>query len=337
MVGRGQLERFEEPLGTPKPGHVYVEVLGCGVCHTDLGFLYDGVPTAVPGPRVLGHEISGRVVGTGQLVVVPSVSPCGACPACKRDRMTACRASRMPGNHEDGGFASHVEVPARWLCDLPALPQGLEPWQLAPVADALSAPYQAIRRARLGAGELAIVVGAGGLGGFLVQMAAALGATAVALDVSAPKLERARLHGAAHTVDVTGREAKAIRKELATWAGDQRLEVEGWHVFECSGTTTGQALAFGLLTRGSTLSVVGFTPEPVAELRLSNLMALDAEAYGNWGADPRLYPDIVSLCVSGRVRLAESVERFPLSDAPAVLAAAHEGRLDRRAVLVPDA
>ena len=336
MVGAGRLERFEEPLGTPRPGHVCVEVLGCGVCHTDLGFLYGGVPTAVPGLRVLGYEIAGLVVGTERLVVVPSVSPCGECAACRRHRLTACRASRMPGNHEDGGFASHVEVPARWLCDLPALPLGLEPWQLAPVADALSAPYQAIRRARLGAGELALVVGAGGLGGFLVQLAAALGARAIALDVSAPRLARARAHGAAHALDVTGREARAVKKELVSWATDQRLEVDGWHIFECSGAPRGQELAFGLLTRGATLSVVGFFPEAVP-LRLSNLMALDAEAYGNWGADPGLYPDIVAMCVSGRVRLADSVERFPLSEAPAVLAATHEGRMDRRAVLVPDA
>ena len=50
----------------PGPGEVLVEVAGCGVCHTDLGFFYEGVPTNQAFPLTLGHEISGRVVQTGE-------------------------------------------------------------------------------------------------------------------------------------------------------------------------------------------------------------------------------------------------------------------------------
>src|SRR5512143_1805264 len=100
MSSPGKLEWFEEVLPPPPPGWVTVEVVGCGVCHTDLGFLYDGVPTAHRGPLVLGHEIIGRGPDGG-LVLVPAVSPCGACPACRRGRPTACASSRMPGNHHD--------------------------------------------------------------------------------------------------------------------------------------------------------------------------------------------------------------------------------------------
>ncbi|HEX7421462.1 MAG TPA: alcohol dehydrogenase catalytic domain-containing protein, partial [Thermoanaerobaculia bacterium] len=49
----------------PGSGDVVVEVAGCGLCHTDIGFAYDGVPTRHPLPLVLGHEISGRVVDAG--------------------------------------------------------------------------------------------------------------------------------------------------------------------------------------------------------------------------------------------------------------------------------
>ena len=57
----------KEPLelAAPPPGQVLVEVAGCGVCHTDLGFLYDGVRTNQPLPLALGHEVSGRVVKAG--------------------------------------------------------------------------------------------------------------------------------------------------------------------------------------------------------------------------------------------------------------------------------
>ena len=55
------LERVEFELVAPNEGEVTVEIAGCGVCHTDLGFLYDGVRTNQPLPLTLGHEISGRV------------------------------------------------------------------------------------------------------------------------------------------------------------------------------------------------------------------------------------------------------------------------------------
>jgi 6-hydroxycyclohex-1-ene-1-carbonyl-CoA dehydrogenase len=336
MVGRGRLERFEEPLAPPPPGWVTVEVAGCGVCHTDLAYLFGGVPTAAKGPLVLGHEIAGRVIETGRAVIVPAVSPCGECRACRRGRPTACAAARMPGNHHDGGFATHVQVPGRWLCEVPPLPPGRELWQLAAVADAVTTPLQAARRARLGAGEVAVVVGAGGVGGFLVEIAVALGAPALALDVVPERLERAAARGALAAVDATGHEPRTLKQELSRRLAARGLDAEGWHVFECSGTPAGQTLAFGLLTRGATLSVVGFSPEALP-LKLSNLMALDAEAYGNWGCDPALYPDALSLVLDGKVDVAGAVEAFPLSDAPAVLEAAERHAVRRRAVLVPHA
>ena len=75
---------------TPKEGEVVVQVKGCGVCHTDLGFYYDGIPTRHPMPLTLGHEVAGTVIEAGpgaeewvgRDVVVPAVIPCGTCDAC---------------------------------------------------------------------------------------------------------------------------------------------------------------------------------------------------------------------------------------------------------------
>src|SRR6266536_1625710 len=83
----GQLARTELPLIDPSPDHVVVEVAGCGLCHTDIGFAFDGVPTRHPLPLILEHEIAGRVVAAGdgaaewigRSVIVPAVIPCGAC------------------------------------------------------------------------------------------------------------------------------------------------------------------------------------------------------------------------------------------------------------------
>ena len=80
----------EQRSETPGPGEVLVQVKGCGVCHTDLGYYYDGVPTRHPFPLTLGHEVSGTVVHAGpgaehwigKDVIVPAVIPCGECDAC---------------------------------------------------------------------------------------------------------------------------------------------------------------------------------------------------------------------------------------------------------------
>ena len=143
---------------TPGPGEVAVEVAGCGVCHTDLGYYYDGVRTNAPLPLALGHEVSGRVVAAGagaeawigRAVIVPAVLPCGECDLCRRGLAPICRSQKMPGNDIQGGFASHIVVPARGLCpvDEQRLAQaGLTLAQVSIVADALTTPYQAVRRA----------------------------------------------------------------------------------------------------------------------------------------------------------------------------------------------
>jgi len=105
-------------------------------------------------------------------------------------------------------------------------------------------------------------------------------------------------------------------------------------VLECSGMAAGQTTAFGLLVHGATLAVVGFTMDKV-ELRLSNLMAFDARAIGNWGCPPELYPGALDLVLDGKVKLAAFVETFPLADINRVFDAVHRREITRRAVLVP--
>jgi len=328
------------------PGEVVVAVAGCGVCHTDLGYYYDGVRTNAPLPLALGHEISGRVVAAGagaeawvgRAVIVPAVLPCGECDLCRRGQAPICRAQKMPGNDIQGGFASHIVVPARGLCAVDEqrlAAAGLALWQVSIVADALTTPYQAVRRAGVSPGDLAIVVGAGGVGGYCVQVARAFGAEVVAIDVDARKLDAAaRDGGAALTLNARELDAKALKKATSDFAKSRGLRGTEWKIFECSGTAAGQTTAFGLLVHGATLSVVGFTMDKV-ELRLSNLMAFDARALGNWGCPPEQYPAALDLVLDGKVKLAPFVETHPLDQINHVFHAVHAREITRRAVLVP--
>jgi 6-hydroxycyclohex-1-ene-1-carbonyl-CoA dehydrogenase len=333
-----------DPL-PPAVGEVVVEVAGCGVCHTDLGYFYDGVRLNHALPLALGHEVAGRVVAAGEhaedwigrAVIVPAVIPCGECEPCRRGRPNICRSQKMPGNDIQGGFASHLVVPARGLCpvDEARLAEaGLSLAEASVVADALTTPYQAVVRAGVASGSLAIVVGAGGVGGYCVQVANALGAKVVAIDVDADKLAAIGKHGASLTLDARTNDGKALKAAINAFARENGLPATEWLIFECSGTAAGQLTAYGLLVHGGTLGVVGFTMDKV-EVRLSNLMALDARAIGNWGCPPELYPAAFDLVLDGRVQVKPFVEIHPLSDINRVFEAVHHRDIKRRAVLVP--
>src|SRR5512137_762395 len=326
-VPNAPLQPWELPDLVPGPEEVVVQVAGCGVCHTDVGFAFNGVPTRHPLPLILGHEISGRVVAAGEeaqgwlgrSVIVPAVIPCGSCPACRAGRSTICRQQFMPGNDGDGGFASHVLVPSRGLCDVPELlPSGLTLEMLSVVADAVTTPYEAIRRSGLGQEDVAVIVGAGGVGGFGVQIAAALGAAVVAIDVDRERLDLASRYGAGLVLDAKSTDLKGLKTAVRTFVKESARKGIGLKIFEMSGTPAGQSIAFGLLDPGAYLAVVGFTPKPV-ELRLSNLMAFDATARGNWGCPPEQYPSALRLVLEGKVALAPYIETHPLDEAPAIL------------------
>lgn len=339
-----RLERYEFSALEPRADEVVVEVAGCGVCHTDVGFAFDGVPTRAPLPLTLGHEISGRVLATGEHatswegrnVIVPAVIPCGDCNPCRAGHPTICRQQFMPGNDGDGGFATHVRVPARGLCPVPEnLPPGITLDLLSVVADAITTPFEAIRRSSLGADDVAVFVGVGGVGGFGVQIAAAMGAAVVAIDVDRTRLDLAAQHGASLTLDASSMNEKELKSAVRSFVKQSGRSGIGLKIFETSGTPAGQATAFGLLDYGGYLAVVGFTPKKV-ELRLSNLMAFDATACGNWGCPPEQYPAALALVLEGKVALDPYVERHSLNEAPALLEAVARHEIRKRVILVPD-
>ncbi|MFI5309728.1 MAG: 6-hydroxycyclohex-1-ene-1-carbonyl-CoA dehydrogenase [Gemmatimonadales bacterium] len=337
-------ERRDLPVRSPEPGESLIEVAGCGVCHTDLSFLYHGVKTRGSLPLVLGHEISGivREVGdgvdtalVGHSVVVPAVLPCGECDLCRAGRRTICRRQVMPGNDRNGGFASHVIVPARFLCPVPERVLAThELWQLSVVADAASTPFEAVKRSGLAAGDLAVLVGAGGIGVYGVQIAAATGAKVIALDIDERKLEQALGAGARSALNVKDMLAKDIRKLVRDEAASIGAPPLQWKIFEMSGTRAGQETAYSLLGFGASLAVVGFTTDRI-EICLSNLMAYDAVVRGNWGADPLIYPELLDWVGDGRIAVKPYIDRRSLATINEVFEEAHRGRFLKRVVLVP--
>ena len=338
----GQLAKVELPPPALEPQEVLVEVAGCGVCHTDLGYFYDGVPTVNPPPLTLGHEIAGTVVAgaqawVGKEVLIPAVMPCRQCHLCKTGRGNRCLQQKMPGNSLGayGGFASHIPVPAIDLCEIKD--RGDFPLaHLAVVADAATTPYQAARRADVQIGDNVVVIGVGGVGQSMVQIAKAIGAaTVVAVDIDAERLEKMRGYGADAVIDATGKTPRDIAGELKALRKQKGLPTHGWKIFEATGTRPGQELGLALLSFTGKLVIIGFGMHKV-EYSISRLMAFDAEIIGTWGCLPEYYPHVLSLVLNGKVALSPCVQTRPMSQIAAVFVEAHARSPEQRIVLEPD-
>ncbi len=335
------LVKVAMPFPEIKENDAVVQVAGCGVCHTDLSFWHSGVPTRHQLPLVLGHEISGIVIEgpsqfKGRKVVVPAVLPCGQCELCKRGRGNICQKQLMPGNDFHGGFASHAVVPAQYLVPVPEsalVDHSLA--ELAVIADAVSTPYQVIVKSDLRPGDLAIVIGVGGIGIYAAQLAGILGGKVVAIDIAQDKLDQLAQVGVTSTVCAAGLDVKGIKEKVKEHCKKLGAPSHSWKIYECSGTKPGQELAFALLGTAGTLSVVGFTLDKL-DMRLSNLMAFDANIIGTWGCRPELYADVIDLVAKGKLKLKPFTETRPMSQINTVFQEALAHKLARRAVLIPD-
>jgi alcohol dehydrogenase, propanol-preferring len=318
----------------PGPGELLVRVSACGVCHTDLHYLDHGTPTFKKPPMVLGHEIAGVVAETGDgvdrfasgdRVLLPAVLPCGDCALCRTGRENVCERSVMLGNNVDGGYAEYIVIAARHAF---VLPPEIPLVEGAIIADALTTPYHAVvNRGRVQPGDWVVVVGCGGIGLNVVQMAAALGARVVGVDLSDGKLEWARRMGAVETVNpgAVPRLDRAIR-EITGGGAEVALE--------CVGKPSSQEQALNALRTGGRLVLVGYSPDAMT-LNGGRVMFRELEVVGSLGCRPVDYPRVIELARQGRLRVAEMVtHRFPLAEINLAFDTLRAGEAVR-AVVVP--
>jgi alcohol dehydrogenase, propanol-preferring len=303
-----------EDIAMPAPaaGEILVKVAGCGVCHTDLHYLDHGTPTFKAPPLVLGHEIAGTVASadpTGRLaegdpVLLPAVLSCGSCTACRSGRENICERSVMLGNNVDGGYAEYIAVPAK---DVFPLPPEIPLVDAAIIADALTTPFHAVvNRGRVLPGDRVVVIGCGGVGLNVVQIAASLGARVVAVDTAEQKRDWARRLGAESALDpAEGRVDRAVR-ELTGGGADV--------VFEVVGKPQTQELAVSCVRTGGRIVLVGYSPDAM-QLNSGRVMFRELDVVGSLGCRPVDYPRVIELVRQGRIRMSDLVtQRFVLED-----------------------
>ncbi|MCH7530280.1 MAG: zinc-binding dehydrogenase [Gemmatimonadetes bacterium] len=318
--------RVEEiPTPSPGPGEVLIRVAGCGVCHTDLHYIDHGTPTFKKPPLVLGHEISGTVEevaadvtrhGVGDRVLLAAVTSCGACDACREGRENICANAQMLGNNVDGGYAEYVVAPAK---DTFALPEQIPLEEGSIIADAITTPYHAVvNRGRVRQGDAVVVFGCGGVGLNVVQMAAAMGARVIAVDIAADKLAWAEKLGAEAILDPSSVDQvdKALRS-LTGGGADVAFEVVG------KPSTQEQALAS--LKTGGRAVFVGYSADAMT-LNAGRVMFRELEVVGSLGCRPVDYPRVIEMVRQGRIQLTPLVtHRFPLEQIEAALQTLRSG------------
>ncbi len=347
ITAPGELQKTEIPVPELGEGEALVKVAGCGVCHTDLGYFYDGVPTITKPPLTLGHEISGTVVAAGSKfeslvgknVIVPAVMPCNSCDICASGRNNRCLAQKMPGNSLGiyGGFSDYIPVPAEDLCVIEDL-KGRPLENFAVIADAGTTPYQAALKAEIKEGDPVLITGVtGGVGVYMGQVAKTFGAKPlVGMARNEEKLKRALDLGVDYVINSRDKDFKAIQAEFKEIAKKEGLKHNvGWKIFECTGVGAVQDIALGLLGYVGRLMVVGFGMSKNTYM-MSRLMAFDAEIMGTWGCLPKYYPKVLELVQSGKIEIDSLLQTRPMSTIKEAFEEAHSGDLTRRIVLTPD-
>jgi len=227
------LSSFTVPRRSPRPQDVHIEILYCGVCHSDLHQVRDEWHAVMPTvyPCVPGHEIVGRVVQAGSAVtkfregdlaaVGCMVDSCRQCPSCLAGEEQYCEnhltltynsPDRFLGGVTYGGYSESIVVDEAYML---RVPNGLDPAGTAPLLCAGITTYSPLRHWRVGKGQRVGIVGLGGLGHMGLKFAKAFGADVALFTTSPNKAADAVRLGADEVIIST--DSAAIEKHAGSF------------------------------------------------------------------------------------------------------------------------
>ena len=328
-----QVDEVPEPEASA-PHDVIVRIGGAGLCRTDLhiidGWFADAIPTELP--LVLGHENAGWIHAVGPAVEHLAVGDpvichpnltCGVCRACRiGEDMRCVQGVNLPGLTRAGGMAEYVKTSARAIVKLDS---GVEPAEVAALADAGLTAYHAVNKAvvTLGPGSFAVAVGAGGLGHIGIQCLKAMtAAQVIAVDTNDDALKLALECGADYVVTVDGEQGEQVR-EITGGGADA--------VFDFVGEDTTISDSVAMLRPGGTYYLVGYggtVTLPTMQLVLGEITVV-----GNLIGTNTDLAELVTLAHQGKVTLHS--HRYPLEHADDAIDDLRHGRIRGRAILVP--
>lgn len=308
----------------PGPGQLLVEVVGCGVCRSNLHMIEgDWVDGGVPAisPIIPGHEVTGRVAVLGEGVtdfavgdavgVQPLWWTCEECEFCTSGREQLCHQRIITGEQVNGGYGEYMLANAKHTY---AIPDGLDLADAAPLFCPGITAKGAVDKLDVGPGDVVAIFGLGGVGHMAVQFAVLTGAEVVAVGRTPAHLDVARELGAVRTVDSTDPEAMVALAGTA----DAVLTFAG------ADAVTEQAMA--TLKWGGTL--VNGVPITVKDFHFNTGQTIKGSLLGN----REQMREVLRLAAEGKIRTV--VDAFPMDQAEDALSLLAAGSLRSRAVLV---
>jgi D-arabinose 1-dehydrogenase-like Zn-dependent alcohol dehydrogenase len=297
-------------LTDPKPGPdgALIRTEACGVCRSDW-HLWQGdltwVGVKVSLPLVMGHEFCGVVeeVGAnvanfkaGDRVTLPFHMACGKCPYCYTGRSNLCYAHGFVGVHFNGGYGRLAVVPAADV-NLVHLPEEVDFVSASALGCRFMTSYHGIvDRAMVKPGESVAVFGAGGIGLSAIQIAAALGARVIALDITEDKLKWAQREGADATVNSSTTDAAEALREITGGGADVTVDALG------SSKTTASALRS--LKKGGRHLQIGLTTaddKGMMALPVDAMVLQEIQFLGSLGCPTSSYPGLLSMVAKGKL------------------------------------
>lgn len=341
----------------PRENEVLIKVAACGVCHSDLHLVKGH--TTFPLPVVLGHEVSGVVEkGTGHgvglkrgdRVVCTVIMPCGNCYYCINGHEDLCETfyllNRLKGvlydgttriyDHDKhpiwmfsmGGMAEYAVVPSNAVFPLP---EGIPLRDSCILGCAGLTAYGAVKnQAHLRPSQSVVVLGVGGVGSSIVQVAKAFGAAEIiAVDVREEKLEAAKLSGATDVVNAAQEEMARRILELTDGRG---VDV----AFEATGRSETYVTALNCVRSGGSVVAVGLSSASTTiPIEINRFVRKGIKLLGSYGARPRQdMPELLDLVRRQILDITRSVtNRYGLRQVNDALGALERGEIIGRSIL----
>lgn len=263
-TGQKSFELRDIVRADPADDEIEVQVAYNGICGTDLHAYHGSMDARVGHNRILGHEMSGRIarVGAGvkghkvgQAVVIRPLKPCGKCPACDSGLSHICHNMKFLGLDTDGALQEFWCVPAYAVH---ALPDDIA-LDHAALAEPVAVAAHDVRRARVTAGEFALVIGGGPIGLLIAMVARHAGAKVLISEVNPLRLAIAQELG----FDVINPRETDVAEAVMRATGTKGADV----VFEVSGTSAGvDLMTDAAASRGRICMVAIHTTRPQVDL-----------------------------------------------------------------------
>jgi D-arabinose 1-dehydrogenase-like Zn-dependent alcohol dehydrogenase len=304
------LEIQEMPDPTLGPADAVIRVEACGICRSDWHLWQGDLKAQLP--LVPGHEFAGVVAAVGQdvkgfrpgdRVTLPFHLACGHCEHCYTGHSNLCGAGAI-GFAMNGGYAQLARVPNADV-NLIRLPEGVDFVTAASLGCRYMTAYHGVvDRAQVRPGEWVAVFGAGGVGLSAVQIASAIGARVIAVDISDEKLMVAKGEGAELTVNAASGSAHQAIKELTGGGANVSIDALGSAKTAVPGVLSlkkgGRHLQIGLTGKEDKGSIA----LPVDAMTLQELSFI-----GSMGCPISSYKGLLSLVETRRLKPRELVTR----------------------------